>query len=66
MEALLNETQAATYLNMKKGWLQKQRHFGKGPPYIFVGRSIRYRPSELEKYLAENTVTPREMRVVTG
>jgi predicted DNA-binding transcriptional regulator AlpA len=42
MRALLTPAEAAKILRMSVSWLAKRRMHGNGPPYIRIGRSIRY------------------------
>ena len=55
-EDLLNDLQAAQLLNTKPQtlavWRCKKRH---GLPFIRVGRSIRYRRSDIERWLQART-----------
>jgi len=39
--------------------LQQWRLLHKGPPYIKVGRAVRYRMADVEKWLGQHTVDPR-------
>jgi len=58
MEKLLNEREAEEILGMAPGFLRKNRCVGKAhPPFIKVGKSIRYRPSDLEKFIEERIST---------
>ena len=41
-ERLLTERDAADLLRVSRSWLAKARMRGDGPPYVKVGRSIRY------------------------
>jgi predicted DNA-binding transcriptional regulator AlpA len=41
-ERLLTERDAADLLQVSRSWLAKARMRGDGPPYVKVGRSIRY------------------------
>ena len=42
-DRLLTPREAADFLRVSKSWLAKARMRGDGPPYVKVGRSIRYR-----------------------
>jgi predicted DNA-binding transcriptional regulator AlpA len=46
-ERLLIPTDAANYLRLSPSWLAKARMRGDGPPYVKLGRSIRYREADL-------------------
>jgi len=57
MTPLFTEAEAATYLKVRPQTLAKWRMGGSGThiPFIKVGRSIRYRLSELNEYLDRRT-----------
>jgi Helix-turn-helix domain len=42
IERLLTPSEAAARLRVSMSWLAKARMRGDGPPYIKIGRSIRY------------------------
>jgi hypothetical protein len=55
---LLTEIQAANLLKIKPGTLNSWRCLGRHAlPYIRVGHAIRYRRSDLERWLVDRTVT---------
>jgi hypothetical protein len=43
-ERLLTPRDAANFLRVSGSWLAKARMRGDGPPYLKIGRSIRYGP----------------------
>jgi hypothetical protein len=43
-QALLTPAEAAKALKVSESWLAKARLHGEGPPFMRVGRSIRYFP----------------------
>ncbi len=47
----LSNREAADYLGLKAATLNKWRCHGDGPPFIKVGRLIRYRRADLDAYL---------------
>lgn len=54
--SLLTTEQAATYLNVSKAFLERDRWAGARVPFVKVGsRCVRYRLSDLEKYI-ENAI----------
>ena len=53
---LLTEDQVCEILNLNKNSLQRERCSGYGIPYIKIGRRVRYKLSDIEKYLDANTV----------
>lgn len=56
---LLNNQEAAAFLGVSPDTLPRWRWAGTGPAYILVGRSIKYKVSDLEAYLKTRTVLPR-------
>jgi len=54
---LLNETKAAQLLGCSIHKLQKDRRIGSPIPYIKVGRSVKYRLSDIEAYLEKQRFT---------
>jgi predicted DNA-binding transcriptional regulator AlpA len=50
-ERLLTPRDAATVLRLSPSWLAKARMRGDGPPYVKLGRSIRYREEGLFQWL---------------
>ena len=56
--ALLDERQAADILCYSVRALQNWRHRGGGPDFVKVSaRSVRYRRADLDKWIAERTVS---------
>lgn len=58
MSELLEPAVAATRLNKTVHWLAKKRMRGAtgGPPYIKIGRTVRYRATDLDKYIDKQTI----------
>jgi excisionase family DNA binding protein len=52
----LNNEEAAKYLGLKAATLNKWRVYGEGPPFIKVGRLVRYRRADLDAYLSGRLV----------
>lgn len=50
---LLRETQAAELLDMSPRTLELWRRAGSGPRFVKVGRSVRYRPEDLDAFVSE-------------
>jgi predicted DNA-binding transcriptional regulator AlpA len=48
---LLTPTEAAQILKVSLSWLAKARMRGDGPPYVPVGRNIRYGEAALEQWM---------------
>ena len=53
---LLTEDEVCKILNLNVSSLQRERCSGDGIPYIKIGRRVRYKLSDIEKYLDANTV----------
>lgn len=51
-EALLNEKEAAVFLRVSPEFLQGDRYRGATIPFVRIGRrGVRYRQSDLDKYI---------------
>ena len=57
MSNLTDTRGAADYVGLASSTLEKHRFFGGGPPYLKLGRTVRYRMSDLDAWLAERLVT---------
>jgi excisionase family DNA binding protein len=53
---LLNEAQAADYLNVSARTLQAWRVQGRGPLFTKLSRAVRYRRADLDAYVARGVV----------
>jgi predicted DNA-binding transcriptional regulator AlpA len=51
IERLLTPRDAATILRLSPSWLAKARMRGDGPPYVKLGRSIRYSEGALAQWM---------------
>ena len=51
--AYLTTSEAANYLRMSKQFLEIARHRGDGPPYIKLGRAVRYYRPSLDQWMLE-------------
>jgi predicted DNA-binding transcriptional regulator AlpA len=57
IERLLTPKEAAHLLRVSLSWLAKARMRGDGPPYIKVGRAIRYSEAALIQWMKSNQRT---------
>jgi predicted DNA-binding transcriptional regulator AlpA len=48
---LLTPKEAALFLKMSESWLAKARMRGDGPPFIKIGRAIRYSEAAVQQWL---------------
>jgi excisionase family DNA binding protein len=55
-EALLNDIEAARLLSLSSRTLQAWRLKGGGPPFVRLGRAVRYQRAALAKWMESNTV----------
>ncbi|MEW6596787.1 MAG: helix-turn-helix domain-containing protein [Pseudomonadota bacterium] len=53
MTALFTVSEAAQWLKLSESFLNKARLTGLGPPYVRLGRAVRYRHEDLEAWAAE-------------
>lgn len=51
--ALLTTSEAAAYLNIQPATMEQHRWNGRGPSFVKIGRSVRYRQADLDTFLAE-------------
>lgn len=52
---LLTPNEAADFLRLSLSWLAKSRMTGHGPPFVKIGRSIRYAEGALRVWLQGQT-----------
>lgn len=52
------EEQAAAYLGLKASTLRQWRFHSKGPAYLKISRSIRYRKEDLDEFMEKSIVRP--------
>lgn len=57
MIELLTEKEAARRMRFAPGYLRKLRVTGGSPPFIRIGRSIRYRPEDLDGWIERHMST---------
>ena len=55
--AYLTEIEVADLINVPRRTLQAWRYQGRGPRYVKLGGSVRYRVTDLEKFLETRTRT---------
>lgn len=54
---LLDVTEAADYLGLSISTLNKWRCYGEGPVFVKMGRAVRYRVEDLDRYLESRVLT---------
>jgi len=55
-ERLLTQAQVAQITGMSSAWLEMARFKGTGIPYVKIGRSVRYRQQDIEKFISDHYV----------
>jgi len=50
---LIPEPKAAEMLGMSIAWMQRSRLTGEGPPYVKIKHAVRYRTTDLEKWIQD-------------
>jgi excisionase family DNA binding protein len=62
---LLTETEVAAKLEVTKPCLRRWRHEGRELPFVRVGRLVRYRPQDVERFIADHTqdIAPKAVAV---
>jgi hypothetical protein len=65
MQTLTVDTEGASrHIGLAVSTLEKLRVSGEGPPFVKLGRAVRYRVSDLESFLAKRVVHSTSERVV--
>jgi predicted DNA-binding transcriptional regulator AlpA len=54
---LLTQREAASFLQLSERTLERFRVAGLGPKFVRVGRSIRYRLTDIETFIASRVVS---------
>ncbi len=57
-ESLIRPTDLAELIGVPVATLANWRCAGKGPPFLKVGRHVRYRPRDVEMWIASRVTTP--------
>ena len=53
---LLTEDEVSKLFNINKHTLQRERFNGTGIPYVKLGRRVRYKVEDIQKYIERNTI----------
>jgi len=56
----LNCADAAKYVGLSVWWMKQARRTGRGPAYLRIGRTIRYRVDDLDDWIRAHRVRTRE------
>ncbi len=58
MDQILNDVEAAKTLNVATQTLRNWRTARRGPAYLKLGRSVRYRVEDLQDYMEKCRIQP--------
>jgi predicted DNA-binding transcriptional regulator AlpA len=61
-DKILTTQQAAKLANQQPMTMSKWRSRGKGPPYLRLGGKIRYRLSDIRKWIESSVINPSEQK----
>lgn len=56
MDKLLTQAQVVEWTGMSPAWFEMNRFKGTGIPYVKMGRAIRYKTSEVRRWIESNVV----------
>ncbi len=59
-DEVFNEYEAAKFLKKSVQTLRNDRCSRKGPPYLKLGRSVRYKVSDLFDYMEKHRIDPEK------
>jgi hypothetical protein len=62
LSELLNEKEFYSQYRFSISWQRKMRRTGGGPPFVKIGRMVRYRRSDIENFIGAHLVKPRELK----
>jgi predicted DNA-binding transcriptional regulator AlpA len=51
IEPLMKANETAEFLRVSESWLAKARMRGEGPPFVQIGRSVRYSKAAVNRWL---------------
>ena len=60
MDDVIDEVKTSEKLNVAVQTLRNWRHQRKGPPYVKIGRSVRYLCTDIQAYLDKHRVDPEK------
>jgi len=55
-DTLLTQAQVVEWTGMSPAWFEMNRYKGVGIPYVKMGRAIRYKTSEIRRWIEANVV----------
>lgn len=55
-DKLLSQKEVAEWTGMSQAWFEMSRFKGTGIPYVKIGRSVRYRTSDVQRWIESNVI----------
>lgn len=56
IDKLLTQKEVAEWTGMSSAWFEMSRFKGTGIPYVKIGRSVRYRTSDVQRWIESNVI----------
>lgn len=56
IDKLLTQQQVVEWTGMSSAWFEMSRFKGTGMPYVKIGRSVRYRTSDVQRWINDHLV----------
>lgn len=57
IDKLITQADVADWTGMSKAWLEQSRFRNTGIPYVKIGKAVRYRTSDVQRYINEHVVS---------
>lgn len=55
-DRLMKQVEVEEWIGMSKAWFEISRFKGTGIPYVKIGRSVRYRASDVKRFIDDHMV----------
>lgn len=55
-DRLLSQQEVCNWTSMSPAWFEQNRFRGTGIPYVKIGRSVRYRASDVQRWIDEHVI----------
>jgi len=56
IDRLLSQKEVAAWIGMSEAWLEQARFKKTGIPFVKIGKSCRYRTSDIQKFVNDHMV----------
>ncbi len=61
---LLSESEVEKEYGLTRAWLRSKRFSREGPPFLKIGKMVRYRREDIESFLSDGLIQPRHRKPV--